>query len=138
MQREKRKQARDLVYLSGMDEEVCMCALYVCLICMPYIYAFSGMDEEVCMCALCVCLICMPYTAWTKRCVCVCVCVPCMYAIHEVCVCALLSGCVQLCVCVQTAIGKLVIAYDYRQASYCVISHARPYMMTDLVTNDDK
>ena len=75
---------------------------------MPYMYALYGMDEEVC----------------------VCVCVPCMYAIHEVCVCALLSGCVQLCVCVQTAIGKLVIAYDYRQASYCVISHACPYMMT--------
>ena len=86
-----------------------------------------------CVYALYVCLI-----RHGRRGVCVCVCVPCMYAIHEVCVCALLSGCVQLCVCVQTAIGKLVIAYDYRQASYCVISHACPYMMTDLVTNDDK
>ena len=78
MQREKRKQARHLVYLSGMDEEVCMCALYVCLICMPYIYAFYGMDEEVC--ALCVCLVCMPYTRS--------VCVPyCLDVCNCVCVC---------------------------------------------------
>ena len=111
----------------------CMYALYVCLIYMPSTAWTKRSVCVPCVYALYVCLI-----RHGRRGVCVCVCVPCMYAIHEVCVCALLSGCVQLCVCVQTAIGKLVIAYNHRQASSCEISHARPYMMTwcQMMTND--
>ena len=49
--------------LAGKDHAVCcMFALYVCLICMPYMYVCMMPYMYACMYAIYVCLIYMPYT----------------------------------------------------------------------------
>ena len=54
----------------------CICALYVCLVCMPCMYVCL-----VCMPCMYVCLVCMPYMCALY------VCVPCMCALYVCLVC---------------------------------------------------
>jgi len=67
----------------------CMYALYICLVCMPYLYAF--LIESLlcvclipCTCALYVCLICMPYMYALYVCL---ICMPYMYALSVCLIC---------------------------------------------------